>query len=318
MELAYVLPQPEGQPVRLVVPTLLQMGSVESPPYFWAATETARDTALDYIKTGIGMRPCHKFEHYATGLKDYEVLPPATRGKPKLWYMLEVYVDDFISLVIPTSQEHLRHVANAILEGIHNVFPPDSNDNNDPILQKKLLKDEGQYLLLKTLLGFEFDGNAKTMWLEDAKQEKLLATLQSWIRNASQGTGAIPFKQFKTIVAKLWHAFTAIPAGVGLLSPCNRILAQKPKIVWLSRHKHLLANIRGCRTLLWESTKDPTWCRELVSGWPDYVGIVDASSHGVGRVVIGEQSECIPTVFVGNGHQTSHRTSTPTPTQQGG
>jgi len=23
-------------------------------------------------------------------------------------------------------------------------------------------------------------------------------------------------------------------------------------------------------------------CRELTSGWPDYVGIVDASSHGVG------------------------------------
>ena len=28
---AYVLPQPEGEPVRLVVPTLLQMGWVESP-----------------------------------------------------------------------------------------------------------------------------------------------------------------------------------------------------------------------------------------------------------------------------------------------
>jgi hypothetical protein len=265
---AYVLPQPEGQLVRLVVPTLLQMGWVKSPPYFCAAMETARDTATDYIKTKIGTRPCHKFERYATGLKDYEALPMATRGKPKLRYMLEVYVDDFISLVIPTLQEHLRHVANAILEGIHNVFPPDSNDDNNPILQKKLLKDEGQYLLLKTLLGFEFDGNVKTIWLEDAKQEKLLATLQSWIQNALRRTGAIPFKQFEMILAKLRHAFTAIPVGVGLLSPCNWILAQKPKIVWLSRHKHLLANIRGCRTLLRESTKDPTWCRELVSGWP--------------------------------------------------
>ncbi len=193
---------------------------------------------MDYIETEIGTRPCHKFEHYTTGLKDYEVLPMATRGKPKLRYMLEVYVNDFIGLVTPTLKEHLRHVANTILERIHNVFPPDSDDDNDPISQKKLLKDEGQYLLLKTLLGFEFDGNAKTMWLEDAKRENLLATLQLWIQNASRGTGAIPFKQFKTIVAKLRHAFTAISAGVGLLSPCNRILAQKPKIVWLSRHKH--------------------------------------------------------------------------------
>jgi hypothetical protein len=31
---AYVLPQAEGKPTKLVVPTSLQMGWVESPPYF--------------------------------------------------------------------------------------------------------------------------------------------------------------------------------------------------------------------------------------------------------------------------------------------
>ncbi len=216
----YVLPQPEGQPVRLVVPTLLQMGWVESPPYFCAATETARDTASDYIETKIGTRPRHKFEHYVTGSAEYAVLPAATDAA-SLRYLLEVYVNDFISLVIPTSQEQLQHVTNTIFEGIHDVFPPDDDDNNDPISRKKLLKDKGRYSVLKTLLGFEFDGNAKTMWLKVAKREKLLATLQSWIRNASRGAGGIPFKQFETIVAKLRHAFTAIPAGVELLSPCN-------------------------------------------------------------------------------------------------
>ncbi len=177
------------------------------------------------------------------------------------------------------------------------MFPPDNDNDNDPISKKKLLKDEGRYLLLKTLLGFDFDGNTKTIWLEEAKGEKLLATLQCWIRLASRGTGGILFKQFETIVAKLRHVFTAIPAGVGLLSPCNRILAQKPQMVWLLSHKQLLAAIRGCRTLLQESTKDLMRCRELVSGWLDFVGIVDASSHGVGGVVIGELAECVPTVF---------------------
>ncbi len=99
------------------------------------------------------------------GLEDYVALTTVKSGEPMLQYMLEVYVDDFISLVIPTTQEHLRHMANAILEGIHNVFPLDSDDDNDPISRKKLLKDEGRYALLKTILGFEFDGNAKTMWL---------------------------------------------------------------------------------------------------------------------------------------------------------
>ncbi len=37
---AYVPPQEEGKPTMLVIPTSLQMGWVESPPYFCAATET--------------------------------------------------------------------------------------------------------------------------------------------------------------------------------------------------------------------------------------------------------------------------------------
>jgi hypothetical protein len=32
-------------------------------------------------------------------------------------------------------------------------------------------------------------------------------------------------------------------------------------------------------------------------GPPDYVGVKDASIHGVGGVVIGENKECVPTVF---------------------
>jgi len=152
-------------------------------------------------------------------------------------YALEVYVDDFISIVILASQEQLRHVANAIMEGIHDIFPPDDDDANDPLSEKKLLKWDGQYDVLKTLLGFEFDGVGKTLWLEAAKREKLLTTLHTWIRMASRGHGGIPFKQFELTIAKLRHAFTAIPAGVGLLSPCNRILATKPPIVWLDSQK---------------------------------------------------------------------------------
>ncbi len=37
----YVLPQPPGEPVKIVVLLSLQMGWVESPPYFCAATETS-------------------------------------------------------------------------------------------------------------------------------------------------------------------------------------------------------------------------------------------------------------------------------------
>ncbi len=36
---------------------------------------------------------------------------------------------------------------------------------------------------------------------------------------------------------------------------------------------------------------------ELTCGWPDYIGIIDASSHGVGGVVVGELLGCVLTVF---------------------
>jgi hypothetical protein len=119
----YVLPQPPGELVRLVVPTLLQMGWVESPPYFCAATETAQDIATEYNETELGTRPCHKFETHAMGAPKAMALPEESTYKDSLKYMLEVYVDDFVNLVIPASQEHLWHVAKAIMRASTTCSP---------------------------------------------------------------------------------------------------------------------------------------------------------------------------------------------------
>jgi hypothetical protein len=134
------------------------MGWVESPPYFCAATETARDIASDYCNTPIGSLPPHKFDKHLEGDKDYNKLPLKADGKEPCCYRLEVYVDNFMSIVIPTSMEQLTHVGRAIMAGIHEVFPAEIIDGNDPTSEKKLLKGEGQYSQFKTLLGFDFDG----------------------------------------------------------------------------------------------------------------------------------------------------------------
>ncbi len=68
-----------------------------------------------------------------------------------------------MSIVIPTPQEQLIHVATAIMSGIHDVFPADLVNSNDPISEKKLLRGKGQYALIKTILGFDFDGQRKTL-----------------------------------------------------------------------------------------------------------------------------------------------------------
>ena len=49
----YVLPQKPGMPIKLVVPTSLQMGWIEFPPYFFTVSETGRDVAEHYIDTPV-------------------------------------------------------------------------------------------------------------------------------------------------------------------------------------------------------------------------------------------------------------------------
>ena len=70
---AYVLPQEDGKPVKLVVPTSLQMGWIESPPYFCAASETGRDVAQQYAEAPVGSLENHKFIVHALqgGLRNF-------------------------------------------------------------------------------------------------------------------------------------------------------------------------------------------------------------------------------------------------------
>ena len=139
---SYVLPQPEGEPVRLVVPTSLQMGWVESPLYFCAASETARDVAVEYIETAAGLLPPHKHKHWAI-TNNSERLPLG--GGKALRYIIKVYVDDFIAAIIPTSLEEIEHVARGVLHGIHDVFPACNDGERDPVSAKKLRKGDGTF-----------------------------------------------------------------------------------------------------------------------------------------------------------------------------
>jgi len=65
-------------------------------------------------------------------------------------------MDDYIALAIPTLQEQLNHVANDIMGGIHDVFPEDTVNENDPISHKKLNKLEGMWAIRKDVLRFTF------------------------------------------------------------------------------------------------------------------------------------------------------------------
>ena len=283
--------------VVLVIPTSLQMGWIESPPYFCTASETARDVAASYAELPINEQQRHRFLPHTTTNEAYKDLPAHTTNNDDAFhYMLEVFVDDFIGLVIPASREQLDHVASATMHGIHDVFPPEEDCDNDPISNKKLRKGDAEWANVKEVLGMTFDGVNKTIWLASEKRDALIASLHTWIRVAKR-SGGILFDKFCSVLSKLQHAFITIPAGRGLLSPFYSVLALQPKFVFLHKNQALFNSVVDCRTFLRESVSTPTKCKNLIPGWPDYVGITDASGYGVGGCVIGENKAVPPTVF---------------------
>ncbi len=231
------------------------------------------------------------------GNQAYGNLPKQDENGNAFRYLLEVYVDDFVSLVIPTSCKQLQHVSTGTMTGIHDVFPVDTNNSNDPISEKKLTQWDGEYSTTRTILDFNFDGINKTIWLEEAKLAHLLTVLHGCIHSSRLGTTGIPFNKVESVVAKICLASTAILAGQGILTPCNNILQKKLSLVYLQRNPMLYTAITGCQTLLRESSDSPTQCCKLVGGWPDYIGVCDALSHGVSGVIFGKNEACVPAVF---------------------
>jgi hypothetical protein len=107
---AYALPQPLGEPIKIVVPTSLQMGWVESPPYFCATTETSWDIATKYCETEIGTLPIHKFDNHVLGNEAVTELPDTPTTNKQMRYLIKVYVNDFMAIIIPTTKDDVTHV----------------------------------------------------------------------------------------------------------------------------------------------------------------------------------------------------------------
>ncbi len=84
------------------------------------------------------------------------------------------------------------------------MFPPSSDNSKDPISAKKLQQGDGTLFKSKTcILGFDFDGNSKTIWLEEEKRVALLTILHQWLRGATKLKQGISFAKFESVMAKL-------------------------------------------------------------------------------------------------------------------
>lgn len=234
LNFAYVLPQhdPDAE-IMIVIPSSLQMGWTLSPPYFCAASETARDVAVELHEGKHCPLPPHPMEdqtlteslkQHLDTIQDWSATEPLTdRAPADLYCLFEVYIDDFIGLIQSQDSKELLRCSRALMHGIHSIFPPPhvtGHHGQDPISEKKLKAGDGLWEARKELLGWVFDGIARTIELPADKIDKIITTITAALRQTW-----LPRKEFESLRGKLRHAALGLPDGRTLLRPLDDALA---------------------------------------------------------------------------------------------
>lgn len=300
---AYVLPGGQkSDPIQLVIPEALQMGWGESPPFFCAATETARDIAQEKFDNHTPV-PAQPMEDIMMDI-DWNTVPspvppPTTeRSKRQFVNLLEVYIDDFIGLIQSTNKDHLLRFSRTILSAITDVFPPPEITNSamgPPVSIKKLIA-EGTWEIRKEILGWLFDGIARTIELPENKGRTIRTEVKRILRGKSK---RVPTRDFQKVHGKLQFTSIAIPCGKPLLGPLDQAIAIAER--HNRHHVTLTDDIRLCLrdwiALIRQLGQRPTHVNELVLHKASYQGFVDASKWGVGGVWFGGTNQISPIVW---------------------
>ena len=272
----YVIPNEDPNAslddTRIVVPNALQMGWCESPPFFCAASETARDVIASLLSTEL---PPHAFESKMLP-SNFDSLPLADLHS--IFTLIEVFVDDFIACTDAVSKTHLLQVSRAMLHGIHSIT---GHTGGDPISEKKLDKLEGLWEHTKEILGWILDGANYTIQLPPAKVEKIVKTLKLLSKKRR-----VRLKDFQKIAGSLHHhASMGIPGGRGLFTTIWKAMANQ-KSGWITITHDVKSMFKDFKWLFEEIANHPINVAQLVPRLPHLHGYTDACKYGAGGVWI--------------------------------
>jgi hypothetical protein len=293
----YVMPDPPGAPIRIVIPSALQMGWMESPQYFCTATETGRDFIQWLVDQKIDCppHPLEKFMLPADLVGTLGETDPAPSDENQGASSINVYVDDYILAVVEDAQRTLlRRIARATLYGVHSIFPPPEitkhEGGKDSVSIKKLQKGDATFLPQKIVLGFLLDGRKRTVQLPQEKADKLCTELQRILKKSR-----VPSKRFLSVVGRISNATRILPAAKGLMTPLYKALRGEPKMVGIGKHSDLRLALADMRQIILSLGARATHVNELVQLTPKAAGTCDASSEGAGGVWLGSSFQ--PTVW---------------------
>jgi hypothetical protein len=193
----YVLPQHDGEPLQIVVPSAVQMGWVESPPLFCAVTKSARDITQHLIDNRVCL-PTHPLEDKIS----IEKVPMCTRTAMPT-KLLQVYVNDFCNAATQLLDgSHIPMIIWASIHGVHAIFlePAVTGHQNgkDPLSNKKLKQGDGNFASTKDMIGFMFNGIRRTIQLPPLKATAYICDTHRILHQKS-----VPLKALQTLVGKL-------------------------------------------------------------------------------------------------------------------
>ena len=264
---------------RIVVPNSLQMGWTESPPFFCAASETARDIIQQLLNVEL---PPHPLEHF--------MLPTASDKLPKeaidlahTMDLIEVFVDDFIGCTDNITHSHLVKFTRAMLHGMHSIFQPPSvtgHKGGDPISEKKLKQLDGLWQHVKEILGWILNGVNYTICLPEKKVLKIQATLRQMRKKKK-----VSLNEFQKIAGTLHHASMGIPGGRGLFTAIWAAMKGCNK-GWITLTPTLKEIFSDFGWLFREIANKPINVAQIIPKLPNAHGYSDACKYGAGGVWI--------------------------------
>jgi hypothetical protein len=276
----YVMPDPPGAPIRIAVPSALQMGWAESPPYFCSATETGRDI-IEYLVESKWDLPPHPLEEYVLPAKTAWLTPTQ---RDKQYIIIAVYVNDYILGAIKSKDRTLiKRVARAALHTIHSLFPPPEITGHvggkDSVSKKKCDKGDAHLERTKEIMGFLID---REKWMASLPPAKALAIDVEMDKLLPKKH--VSLKQMQVIMGKIIHVTQILPTAKAFLTPVYWAMAGDPHQVGPSTKSEVRAALLDLRTMVRDLSRSRTHMAELVSQTAAIGGMCGASSTGVGGI----------------------------------
>jgi hypothetical protein len=131
----------------------------------------------------------------------------------------------------------------------------------------------------KEILGFDLDGEARTIRLPQRKAETIVTEVKRILKKKR-----VSLNRMQRIVGRLQHASLVMPATRALFSPMYSAMKGDPKYIYLPSGGLLRAALWDAIALTLEAARRPTHVNELVASKGEIEGNCDASAFAAGGV----------------------------------